>query len=189
MEAIYYGARCGSKIMLSNLNRLSLITGESFIRTRGIYMNKRILRAAFVAGMILLAGCGSKKADFEVDELGDALNTQITYKDELGQLDLQTAAMFINISGIDIVDGVVYEGSGATAEEIVVFKCASDEEAAKAKAVLEERVEEQIESFTDYVPEELTKLNAAVIRVNGEYAVLSVSDDPKSANAIIDEYM
>lgn len=173
MEAIHYGTCCGCEVIIS----------------RGINMNKRIICAVFAAGMMLLAGCGSKKADFDVKELGEALNTQITYNDELSQIDLQTAAMFINISGLDIADGVVYEGSGATAEEIVVLKCASDEEATKAKAAFEERVSEQIESFTDYVPEELTKLNAAVIRVNGEYAVLSVSDDPKNANAIIDEYM
>ena len=55
--------------------------------------------------------------------------------------------------------------------------------------VLKTRVSEQIESFTDYVPGELTKLNAAVIKVNGKYAVLSVSDTPDEAGKIIGKYM
>ena len=65
----------------------------------------------------------------------------------------------------------------------------NEEEAKKAEQVLKDRVSEQIESFTDYVPAELTKLNAAVIKVSGKYAVLSVSDDPEKAKKIIDKYL
>ena len=90
---------------------------------------------------------------------------------------------------MNVTKAAIYEGSGGTAEEIVVLECASDDDAKAAEQVLKTRVAEQIESFTDYVPEELTKLNAAVIKVNGKYAVLSVSDTPDEARKIIDSYM
>lgn len=137
----------------------------------------------------LLCGCGEKAADFDVKALGSELSTGITYQDSLTELDKDTASMFLNLSDINIEECAIYEGSGATAEEIVVLKCASADDSAKAKAMLEERVKEQTESFTDYVPGELTKLGAAVIKINGNYAVLSVSDTPDEASKIISKYM
>ncbi len=153
-------------------------------------MMKRFMVAVkVVAAVVVLAGCDGKKADFDVDALANDLATKITYQDSLAQMDLDSAGMFLNLSGLDVVKASVYEGSGGTAEEIVVLECATDADAKKAEDVLKTRVSEQIESFTDYVPEELTKLNAAVIKVSGKYAVLSVSDTPDEARKIIDSYM
>ncbi len=152
-------------------------------------MMKRFMVAVTVVAAVVLAGCGGKKADFDVDGLANDLATKITYQDSLAQMDLDSAGMFLNLSGLDVVKASVYEGSGGTAEEIVVLECATDADAKKAEDVLKTRVSEQIESFTDYVPEELTKLNAAVIKVSGKYAVLSVSDTPDEARKIIDSYM
>ena len=152
-------------------------------------MIRRLTIVTMVAAAMLLAACGGKKADFDVAALGNDLATKITYQDSLGQMDLDSAGMFLNLSGLNVVKASIYEGSGGTAEEIVVLECGSDEDAKKAEEVLKTRVSEQIESFTDYVPEELTKLNAAVIKVSGKYAVLSVSDTPDEAKKIIDQYM
>ena len=144
---------------------------------------------AMAAALVMLVGCGGKKADFDVDTLASDLDTKITYADTLSPMDLDMAGMFLNLSDTNVTKAAVYEGSGGTAEEIVVLECATDDDAKKAEEALKTRVSEQIESFTDYVPEELTKLNAAVIKVNGKYAVLSVSDSPDEARKIIDQYM
>ncbi len=152
-------------------------------------MRRLSIIAAFAAVLVLVTGCGSKKADFDVATLGNDLATKITYADTLAPMDLDMAGMFLNLSDVNVAKASIYEGSGGTAEEIVVLECASDEDAKKAEEVLKTRVQEQIESFTDYVPEELTKLNAAVIKVNGKYAVLSVCDTPDEAKKIIDSYM
>ncbi len=151
---------------------------------------KRLTGIIAAGAMIFaLAGCGGKKGDFDVTTLGNDLDTKIMYQDTLAAMDLDTAGMFLNLSEVNVTKAAVYEGSGGTAEEIVVLECASEDDAKKAEQVLKDRVSEQIESFTDYVPEELTKLNAAVIKVSGKYAVLSVSDTPDEAKKIIDQYM
>lgn len=149
---------------------------------------RKLAIIAMVTLCALLAGC-AKKADFDVDALAGDLNTKITYKDTLSPMDIDMAGMFLNLSDVNIIKAAIYEGSGGTAEEIVVLECATADDAKKAEEVLKTRISEQIESFTDYVPEELTKLNAAVIKVSGKYAVLSVSDTPDEAKKIIDQYM
>ncbi len=151
-------------------------------------MRKMTVIAAVFAALVL-AACGGKKADFDVASLGNDLATKISYEDELAPMDLDFAGMFLNLSDVNVTKAAIYEGSGGTAEEIIVFECASEDDAKKAEQVLKTRVSEQIESFTDYVPEELTKLNAAVVKVSGKYAVLSVSGSPDEAKKIIESYM
>ncbi len=135
----------------------------------------------------LSAGVVTVSDDLDANGIANMLRTNIDYKDELMEVSLDKAAMFYDFSGIKIDEGCLYESSGATAEEIVVLKCSDSQSVAVAKEVLSGRVSEQIESFKDYVPEEITKLKSAVIISNSEYAILSVSDDPDGAKKIIEE--
>jgi len=150
-------------------------------------MKKSIIMSVVLA-VVIFAGCG-KMADYSVTDLGNELATSVAYDDELMPLDIETASMMLNLSDISIVESAIYESSGATAEEIIVLKCSSDEDASKAGKMMEQRVAEQKESFEDYVPAEIPKLDAAVIRTSGVYAVLSVSGDADGAGKIIDKYM
>ncbi len=153
-------------------------------------MKKRLIMAAIVMAVSLitvLAGC-SKEADVDVNALAEALRTEITYKDDIAQVDIETAKMFISFGDADITEAVLYEGTGGTAEEIIVVKCGSAAGAESVEKVLNSRVAEQKESFADYVPAELEKLNAAVVVRSGNCAVLSVSDEPDKARDIIKSF-
>ncbi|MCR4923241.1 MAG: DUF4358 domain-containing protein [Lachnospiraceae bacterium] len=131
----------------------------------------------------------SQAVEAAASAIAGDLKDKISYKDDISSVDLDTAKMFISFDGIGIQEAEIYESSGATAEEIIVLKCDSIEDAKKAGDALKKRVEEQIESYTDYVPEELVKLNEALVVVKDSYAILSVSDDPKGAEAIIKEHL
>ena len=118
--------------------------------------------------------------------IADSLLNDISYDDTLTEVDIETAKMFLNLSEVEVSESYVYESSGATAEEIVVLVCKDSDSAAKAKVAFEQRVEEQTDNFTDYVPEEVPKLKDAVIITSKEYAVLSVSADSSKAKSIIE---
>lgn len=127
----------------------------------------------------------AEEKELDAKQLADALKNEITYKDELTEMDLDTAKMFIGLDGIDIEEGYIYESSGATAEEIVVLKCKDEGNAKKAANTLETRVNDQIASYESYVPEEVVKLNKAVVVQLGNIAALSVSDDDSKAKEIL----
>ena len=151
-------------------------------------MKKKLLTAGMILMFSLAAsGCGSK-SEVDVNALSGALNTQIAYKDELSPIDLDTAQMFYSFSDADITEAVFYESTGATAEEIAVIKCGSGEGADKVETAVNTRVDEQKEAYTDYVPAELEKLNAAVIVKSGNTVILSVSDEPDKAREIIGSF-
>lgn len=158
-------------------------------------------------GMVMLMATGCKAEEKEVHDLSIDVNakeeaseekvvdvtkiasdlaTEISYTDQISEVDLETAKMFLNLADIEVVEACIYESSGATAEEVVVLHCKDSDNASKAKAALEQRVEEQTENFTDYVPEEIPKLKDAVIITSKEYAILSVSADSGKAKDIIE---
>lgn len=120
-------------------------------------------------------------------KIAEDLLTEISYTDELSSVDKDTASMFLNFADVEIEEAYIYESSGATAEEIVVLKCKDSDNAANAKDAFSQRVEEQIDNYTDYVPEEVPKLKDAVIITSKEYAVLSVSGDSGKAKSIIED--
>lgn len=154
-------------------------------------MRKLLLVACTVACMMVsLTGCGgNKEVSADVKALGADLAGKITYQEELAQMDIDTAAMFMNLSDVNVTDYVIYENSGATTEEIIVLECASSDDASKAANVFKTRIADQRESFENYVPEELDKLDKAVLATSGKYAVLSVSNDPETAKSIISDYL
>ncbi|MDO4966165.1 MAG: DUF4358 domain-containing protein [Lachnospiraceae bacterium] len=129
----------------------------------------------------------SEEKEVNVKELADKLLNDITYQDQLGELDMDTASTFYTFDGVEVEEAYFFESSGATAEEIVVIKCKDSDSAAKAKEMFKVRVSDQIDSYTDYVPEEVTKLNDAVIITSNNIAVLSVSNDSSKAKSIIEE--
>ncbi len=134
--------------------------------------------------LLSMTACGKKK-EISVSDVSAKLLSEITYTDELAEIDLETAKMLFYLDDAQINEAKIYESGGATAEEIAVFGCASSEDADQVMTAMQTRVEEQKESFRDYVPEELLKLDKAVLVKNGNVVVLSVSDDAEKALQII----
>lgn len=151
-------------------------------------MKKRLTVIVMCVAMaVAMLGCNKAK-EVDVTSLANELNTGIVYQDELTILGEDVVPMIFDFGDARLAEAIVMEGSGGTAEEIVVIKCEDADSAAAVENTLKERVAEQKESFTDYVPAEIEKLDAAVVYRNGSYAVLSVSDEPDKAKSIIESY-
>ena len=89
--------------------------------------------------------------------------------------------------GIDLDDIEEYEAlvcsSGALADEISVFKMKEKDDVEDMLEVVRERQQELYDSFVDYVPEEINKINNAVIGSNGNYVYFAVCSDASAAKA------
>lgn len=149
-------------------------------------MKKRIVIGLIgTAALMALTGCGKKEAkNIDVKTTANSLLSEIKYEDQLSEVNYD---LVYDMEDINITESVVYVSSGATAEEIAAIKCETKEDAAKVEAALEERVKEQKDSFENYVPKELDKLDKAVIVKAGNTVVLSVSNDEAKAKEIIDK--
>lgn len=149
-------------------------------------MKKPKLFLAGMAAMTLLAGCGTGKSqNVDVEALEKSLLNDIVYEDTLSKLSDEDISNYIDIP--EGVTGVMYMGSGATAESVAVFTAPD-----KATAdILEDNIEmylrDQESAFEDYKPEEAKRIDNAVLEQEGKYVVLCVSGDSSKAEALIDK--
>lgn len=108
------------------------------------------------------------------------------FKDNLAEID-KTIAL-TRLYGLDetqIESCSFYTNSNATAEEIAVIKTNSPEYVETVETAFKTRVENQKAACKDYLPDEMPKLDSAVIYINGNYVVLCVSNDNTAAEKLI----
>ncbi len=140
--------------------------------------------------LCLMGGCGGSPAkEVDINKVAEDLKTQITYKDDLAKL---TDEMFDSVYKIDrslIKQAVAFTSSGATAEEIVAIELNKSDDVKTAETALKERIKYQKDGYSDYGPEEVPKLDNAVIKSSGNYIFMSVSDDHAKAAEILNSYL
>lgn len=152
-------------------------------------MKKRIYKAVIISAliciMVSITGCAKKAIVINVSGLAERLYNEIDFKSSMNEADDDMFFMTYGIKKEQIVAQKTYLSEGGTAEEISVVECSDSVEAVKVRNAFESRVSNQINSYKDYIPEELEKLNSPVIRVKGKYVVLCISDNNDKANSII----
>ena len=85
------------------------------------------------------------------------------------------------------VDSVMYAGSGSTAEEVGVFTAKDSNQAKETMEDVQKYLDDQADSFQDYVPEETKRIGNAVLEQKNQYVVLCVSGDSDQAKEIIEK--
>ena len=151
-------------------------------------MKKKIAAMMFLIMLGTLAGCSKeKKEDREIDvhTMAQSLLNDITYEDQLTKVEGNMFQMIYGISQEDIEEYEAYVSTGATAEEIAVIKAKDEATAESMEEKLTERVEAQKNSFANYIPKEVEKLEEAVVYQEGVYVILSISNDDEKAEEII----
>lgn len=148
-------------------------------------MKKSGLFAILFAGALLMAGCGSSGKTIDAAALAESLTSEISYDDTLEAVDADTVSMYITLP--DEVESVMYMGSGSTAEEVAVFTAPDEDTAKETMESVQEHLNDQTESFQDYIPEESKRVGNAVLEQRGKYVILCVSGDSDTAKEIIEE--
>lgn len=165
-------------------------------------MKKKIVCAALISAMVCgAASCtGSQPAETAGADttaaaapVSDASAADVT-KAVLDEITINSAfekskdSLGDYFDGLDtdkITDSSFYIcASGAYPDEIAVFKFAGADDAKKAVAAVNERLEYQKKTYKDYTPEEYYKLEDAVVEQTGEWLVYIVTSDNSRAKEI-----
>lgn len=136
------------------------------------------------------ASVKSSQADaVDVTKVADRLLNEIKYDDKLAEAEKESLDVIYPGLPKDKIKAmkIYVSSSGGTSEEIAAFEAGDEETAKEIETKLNERVETQKTSFKNYVPEELKRLENALVIRKGNYVYLSVSGDPDKAKSIIEE--
>ena len=127
--------------------------------------------------------------NIDAGALAEYLADRITFADELTKVDNDIAYEIYGIEESAVSDIAVYMSTGATAEEIAVLTVKDDEGALLAGTAFNSRIESQKGGFENYVPEEIPKLENAVITQIDSAVVMIVCADTDEAEQAVDSYI
>lgn len=120
--------------------------------------------------------------------IADELLAGGEYSETLQELSKEVAlARLYSIDADKIEDAAFYTNSQATAEEIAVIKVKSEADVTLVKDSFNTRIADQKEACVDYLPDEMPKLENAIVYSNGCYVILSISVDSTKIDAIISD--
>lgn len=151
---------------------------------------KRFVAILTLAGLMCAALCAcaeKEKPAFAPEGTVEALlEAPGVFSEELERLD---DAILEGFYGITEDDGVVLEvgycSTGATAEEVAVlfFEGVKEAQAFEEKALA--HIDYQKEANESYRPQEMPKLEEAIVERRGESILILVCDDPEAARAVL----
>lgn len=156
----------------------------------------RITLGIMLLLMTLFTACSSEKTQeetttafsLEIAEISQTVLDAGVFEDELAAIDTSYSEMLMGIAASDYTNAIICGSSGATAEMVAVFETADSDAASSLKEKCEAYVTRQTQSYADYKPAEVDKLDHAVIKSSGQYVILCVAKDYESAENIISEY-
>lgn len=152
-------------------------------------MKKKLsLLLTAVVMILVLTACGSRTSeDVSVDVTKLCEDLQGTITSELAVISSDNLASTYFLDMAKVEESTAALGSAASACEVAVVKCKDSSYVSEVKTLFEDRVKYQSEQFADYNPPEVAKLNSALIKTAGNYAVLCVTDDTAKAEEILKE--
>lgn len=140
---------------------------------------KKFLSVFLLTGLLLsLAACKgeSPKADLTLTDAQTLLDSA-AFSEALEEIDLEIACSLYSLDQDKVTEAAVYGSTGATAEELALFIFTDADAATAAKACFETRIADRTEAMKDYLPNEVPKLEKAVLEVRGATLLFVVAND------------
>lgn len=147
---------------------------------------KRMKYTLCLLAALALTGCG-KTTEINPAETVAQMQEKLTFTDQMAELDKDGACRVYGVDEALVDDCAGLRGSGATAESFSVWKATDTDSAEELEEQLESFLDSWIEGYSDYKPEEVPKLESAVLEQEGKYIILCVSADNEAAEPLIDK--
>lgn len=143
-----------------------------------------------LALLLLLAACGGKdSAAFSTENVQTLLDAEL-FAGEMEQVDSYVVSLLYGIPEDSISDCACYMAinTSASADEVTVLVLTDEAAAKTALEACRKRVETQIASYELYGPDQVPRLEDAVVRQAGNTVLLAVGD-PDRLSAAVDDLL
>ena len=144
-----------------------------------------------VVGICLLAaifaGCSGKPTNisYDVDTLSQKIREGGSFSDLLSPVDKKMAGSLYGFDSEKVTECALLCSTGATPEEVGIFKCTDEEYAKELLSLAQARVKTQKSTYESYAPGEIPKLDDSLVYGEGQYVFYVVSLDSAKAKEII----
>lgn len=143
-----------------------------------------------------LTACGEKAQEAPQEQkfettLVEAAAQVGAFSEELEELDADTAFMLYKLADFglvreDLTEAAVLRSAGATCEEGAVLIFADEAKAGAAAEAMGSYLEGQIEGNEDYRPNEIPKLEGAILKTQGNTLLMVVANDAAAVRSLFE---
>ena len=136
--------------------------------------------------ILLLSGCaGNEKSAYTAQDVTALLDAGV-FTGEMEQVDSTAAIGIFGLDADTVVEVTCYMAlnSSVSADEVAVFVLADEDAAAAAESACQTHVENRIESSALYCPDQVPKLEDAIIHRLGSSVLLAVGETASLQEAV-----
>ena len=140
---------------------------------------------AIIMCAVMMTACGTKD-EIAADELAERLNNDVKYSEQLTALSQEAAAKYLYLNPGDYDEIKAYISTEAVADEFIIVKTKS---VSSVRDKLTAHAEALKTKYKEYRPDEVAKLDSAVIETLGDTVTLIVAPDKESAETVYNNYL
>ncbi len=145
----------------------------------------RWIALALVLAMCLpLAACGGSAQKVNGNALLQVMLERVSFDTEIADAGDISSYYFSNLPEGATVK--MYSGSGYYADRLALITAAKEEDVQQVKDSVDEHIAQLLHQFQNYIPEEVDKINHAVIWSEGNFVLFCVTNDYETAKKITD---
>lgn len=139
--------------------------------------------------MLSLCACGAQQSGAVIDpqQVADALRDGAGFEGQMVAQSEEDLRYYFEVPEDAAIAG--YFAAGATTEMVVAAQCADAAQAEALRVSMETYLADLKQEMNRYQPEELQRLDGALLTVSGGAVVLCVCGDNDAASAIMEEYL
>lgn len=148
---------------------------------------------ALALGLVMILGfSGCEKSKYiSFDDVHNDLIENVDFGDNMAEMSDKALENFYFVYDKDILeDYVIYmDSSNATPNEIALFRLKKESDVTTMETIVKNRINDLKVGFVDYNPDEMYKLENAVVKTKDNYVMMVISNDNKKAAEIINKYL
>lgn len=138
--------------------------------------------------LIIISKIKNPNIYIDFTKLAEELKNADIFEDNLSEVDKEMIINKYEINDNLIKNVISYIGSGATAEEILLIEVKNQKDVNNIKEIIKKKVEEKKESYKNYLPDEVYKLENYNMESKGNYIAFCVSNNTETALQILNKY-
>ncbi len=126
-------------------------------------------------------------AEIDINAVAEALKTEVKFDGEMTKLDDEVAKIMVEVP--EGGQGMIYAIQGEqSADNFGVYKCADAGQVDTVIANINTYLNDNKDEMSKYKPEDVPKIENAIIKKSGNYAVFCVTADNAKAKEVIERF-
>ena len=125
--------------------------------------------------------------EIDINEVAEAITSEVKFDNELAVQDETVANSYFQLA--EGTEAIVYFSSDPQCyDTVALFSCASDDDVAAVLDNVQLYIDGVKEQTEKYLPEEAEKVENAIVKSEGNCAVLCITNDSDTANEVIGRF-